>query len=184
MKQDEVDAPSWFCLRTAPKHENIAAQHLRQTSKLEVFCPRLKVRKATTRGAKWFVEATFPGYIFAKFPFAERHREVRYSPGVTSILAFGGIYARISDEVIKSLKQHTNGEELIEVKPNLEEGETVRIIGGALAGLEAIVTQVLPAKERIRILLNFLGQEIQAEVATPNVLSDRKHPLRKNSATE
>lgn len=184
MKQDDVDAPNWYCLRTAPKHEHIAAQHLRQTSQLEVFCPRLKILKATSRGAKWFIEATFPGYIFAKFPFAERHREVRYSPGVTAILAFGGLYARIPEEVINSLKQHTNAEELIEVKPNLEEGETVRIISGALSGLEAVVTQVLPARERVRILLNFLGQEIQAEVATPNLLPERKHPLRKPSRTD
>jgi transcriptional antiterminator RfaH len=179
MKPEEVDEPHWYCLRTAPKHEHIAAQHLRQTSRLDVFCPRLKIRKATATGAKWFVEAMFPGYIFAKFPFAERHREVRYSPSVTAILAFGGLYARISEEVIRGLKQCTNGEELIEVKSNLEQGETVRIISGALSGLEAVVTQVLPAKERVRILLNFLGQEIQAEVAAPDVIAETTHPLKR-----
>lgn len=180
MKQEEVDEPSWFCLRTAPKHEHIAAMHLKQTSQLDVFCPRLRIRKATATGAKWFVEAMFPGYIFAKFPFANRHREVRYSPGVTSILAFGGIYARIPEEVIRSLKQCTNGEELIEVKSHLEQGETVRIINGALSGLEAVVTQVLPAKERVRILLNFLGKEIEAEVATPDIIADSTHPLKRS----
>jgi transcriptional antiterminator RfaH len=178
MKTEGVDEPNWYCLRTTPKREHIAAQHLRQTSHLDVFCPRLRIRKATTRGAKWFVEAMFPGYIFAKFPFAERHREVQYSPNVTAILAFGGIYARISPDVIDSLKSYTNGEELIEVKSNLEEGETVRIISGALSGLDAIITQVLPAKERIRILLNFLGQEIQAEVAVPDVIAESRHPLK------
>jgi len=177
MKTEGVDEPSWYCLRTAPKHEHIAAQHLRQTSRLDVFCPRLRIRKPTANGAKWFVEAMFPGYIFAKFPFVERHREVRYSPGVTSILAFGGIYARISEEVIRGLKQLTNNEELIEVKSSLEQGETVKIIKGALSGLEAVVTQVLPAKERVRILLTFLGQEIQAEVAAPDILPERRHPL-------
>ena len=179
MKPEDNDESSWYCLRTAPKHEHIAAQRLRQTSQLDVFCPRLKIRKATVTGAKWFVEAMFPGYIFAKFPFATRHREVRYSPSVTAILAFGGIYARIPDEVIRSLKQHTNGEELIEVKSNIEQGETVRIISGALSGLEAVVTQVLPAKERVRILLNFLGQEIEAEVSTPDVIAEAPHPLKR-----
>jgi transcriptional antiterminator RfaH len=106
---------------------------------------------------------------------------VQYSPSVTSILAFGGLYARIPDEVVAGLKNHTNGEELIEVKSNLEQGETVRIISGALTGLEAVVTQVLPAKERIRILLNFLGQEIQAEVAVPDVIAESTHPLRRKS---
>ena len=180
MKDDGLEEPHWFCLRTEPKHEHIAARHLRQVSKLEAYCPRLRIRKATTRGAKWFVEAMFPGYIFARFPFADRHREVQYSPGVTSILAFGGRYARLPEEIIEGLRQHTNDEEVIELRSEFEPGETVKIICGALSGLEAVITQVLPAKERIRILLNFLGQEIQAEIATPDVVAELPHPLRKN----
>jgi transcriptional antiterminator RfaH len=179
MKAETADDPNWYCLRTEPKHEHIAAKHLRQVSLLEVYCPRLRFRKATTRGAKWFVEAMFPGYIFARFPFAERHREVQYSPGITTILAFGGRYARIPDEVISGLKQYTNGHELVEVQSEFVPGETVKIISGALSGLEAVITQVLPAKERIRILLNFLGQEIQAEIGAPDVISDRPHPLKR-----
>lgn len=181
MKDERPEDPHWFCLRTEPKHEHIAAKHLRRVSHIEVFCPQLRFRKATSRGVKWFVEAMFPGYIFGKFPFAERHREVQYSTGVTSILAFGGRYARIPDEVVASLKEYTNGTELVEIHSQFTPGETVKIVTGALSGLEAVITQVLPAKERVRILLNFLGQEIQAEVATPSVISEQTHPLRREN---
>jgi transcriptional antiterminator RfaH len=179
MKLEGLEEPNWYCLRTEPKHEHIAAQHLKQVSKLEVFCPRLRFRKATTRGAKWFIEAMFPGYVFARFPFAQRHREVQYSPGITSILAFGGRYARISDDIINGLRQCTNESELVELRSEFVPGETVKIISGALSGLEAVVTQVLPAKERIQILLNFLGKEIQAEIGTPDVIAEQPHPLRR-----
>jgi hypothetical protein len=37
-------------------------------------------------------------------------------PGITSILAFGGRYARISDEIITGLKQCTNENELVELR--------------------------------------------------------------------
>jgi transcriptional antiterminator RfaH len=181
MNEEEFAEPQWFCLRTEPKHEHIAAKHLKQVSLLKVFCPRLRIRKATARGAKWFVEAMFPGYIFARFPFAERHREVQYSPGVTSILAFGGHYARIPEEIISNLKQYTDGNELVEVRSDFTPGETVKIVSGALSGLEAVVTQVLPARERVRILLNFLGQEIQAEIGTPDVVAERRHPLKRDN---
>jgi transcriptional antiterminator RfaH len=105
---------------------------------------------------------------------------VQYAPGITTILAFGGRYARIPDEVIGGLKQHTNGSELIELRAEFVPGEAVKIVSGALSGLEAVVTQVLPAKERVRILLNFLGQEIQAEVPTPDVIAEQPHPLRRD----
>ena len=33
---------SWFCLRTQPKREHIAAACLRQIPEVEVFCPRVR----------------------------------------------------------------------------------------------------------------------------------------------
>jgi len=30
--------------------------------------------------------------------------------------------------------------------------------------LEAVVTQILPAKERVKVLMDFLGRKIEAEV--------------------
>ena len=57
----------WYVLRTRPKSEHIAANALAQRSGIEVYCPRLKFRKMTSRGKVTFTEALFPGYIFAYF---------------------------------------------------------------------------------------------------------------------
>jgi transcriptional antiterminator RfaH len=173
----ETDELHWYCVRSQPKHEHIAAAHLRRTSGFEVFCPRLRMRKATTTGAKWFVEAMFPGYLFAKFPFATAHREVRYSPGVSGIVGFGSDCITVEESVIEALRAETGSQELIVVQPELAEGAEVRVISGALQGLEAVVTQVLPGKERVRILLEFLGRQIQADVDKPSVLPAQRHPL-------
>src|SRR5215471_5709761 len=40
-------------------------------------------------------------------------------------------------------------------------GQPVHIVEGRFEGLEVVVTQVLPAKERIRVLLDFLGAIVQ-----------------------
>jgi hypothetical protein len=40
-------------------------------------------------------------------------------------------------------------------------GKLVNIIEGPLQGLNAVVTHLLSAKERIRVLLEFLGQSVE-----------------------
>jgi hypothetical protein len=36
--------------------------------------------------------------------------------------------------------------------------------------LEAVVTRIMPANERVRVLLEFLGRSVETEVASPKVL--------------
>lgn len=177
------DSMQWYVLRSQPKHEHIATKRLRMMDNVEVFCPRLRFQRPTVKGAKWFVEAMFPGYVFARFVFAKSHREVRYAPGVAGLLDFGGKYAQLDDEIIAGLREQTDDEEVIEIQPELAEGVTVRIVRGALQGFEAVITQVLSSRERVRILLDFLGREVHAEVANPDVLPPKRHPLAKSAAS-
>ena len=171
------EQPHWFCIRSQQKHEQIAAVHLRKIVGVEVFCPRLRLKRPTRLGAKWFTEAMFPGYLFAHFLLRELHKEVQYSAGVAGILRFGDRHVTIPDDVIASLRQHVNDEQLITLTPELAIGQEVKIVDGALRGLEAVITQVLPGKERLRILLHFLGQQIEAEIHRNDLLPPGRHPL-------
>jgi transcriptional antiterminator RfaH len=75
-----LDEPVWFCLKTQPKREHLAAIALRRQFRIECFSPRLRFRKMTNRGPVWFVEAMFPGYLFAKFVYSKQHRLSRDAP--------------------------------------------------------------------------------------------------------
>ena len=44
-------------------------------------------------------------------------------------------------------------------------------------GVKALVTRVLPARDRVAILLSLLGQEREIEVSSKAVLPDMRHPL-------
>jgi transcriptional antiterminator RfaH len=57
------------------------------------------------------------------------------------------------------------------------QGDQVKIVGGVFVGLEAVVTRVLPAKQRIRVLMDFLGRKMEAEVERSSVLPQVVHPL-------
>ena len=92
--------PKWFCLRIAPKQEHIAITHLRKIFQIEVFCPRLRYQKATRTGRRWYVEALFPSYIFARFDYLTHHRGVQYCSGVSTIVHFGVGYAAAGAEIL------------------------------------------------------------------------------------
>ena len=170
------DVPRWYCLRTQPKHEHIAAAQLRRALGIEVFCPRVRIQKNTRTGLKWFVEALFPNYLFARFPLRENHGRVRYSPGVSGILQFGERFATVTDEAIAELTGFIGADEVKTVELQLAEGDEVEIVSGPLRGQQGVVTQLRSAHERVRILLEFLGQTREVEVSLVSIFRQARVP--------
>ena len=166
----QTETALWFCLRTQPKHEHLAATALRRRLEITCFSPRLRFRRATRRGAVWFVEAMFPGYLFAEFVYSRQHRQVEYSPGIQGVVRFGDQVAALDSSTIANLRQTADEEEIVTFNPEIQVGQAVRIAEGPFQGLEALVTHLLPAKERIRVLLDFLGRSLETEVPMPKVL--------------
>jgi transcriptional antiterminator RfaH len=169
--------PAWYCLRSQPKHEHIAAAHLRILDSVIVFCPRIRFKRPTRQGVVWVTEAMFPGYLFAHFQLLEMHRLVRYAHGVSGIVRFADRYPTIEERALAHLRDHTGATEVKELSYNLSQGDEVKIVDGIFAGLEAVVTEVLPAKERVKLLMDFLGRQIEAEVERSSVLQMLGHPL-------
>jgi transcriptional antiterminator RfaH len=161
---------SWFCLKTQRKREHIAAACLRRLAEVEVFCPRVRFRKPTTRGPVWFVESMFPGYLFARFDFATCHRRISQRPGVTGFVQFGERLALLPDTVVNEIRTRTGPEELVEIAQSLEPGRSVRIVQGPFQGFEALVTRVISARERVEILLEWMGRTLQAGARVADLL--------------
>ena len=165
-----LDEPFWFCLKAQPKREHLAATAVQRQFHIECFSPRLRFRKMTQRGPVWFVEAMFPGYLFAKFVYSTQHRAVESSHGVRGIVRFGDRLATIQEEIIAALQSKAGAEEVVTIDSSLKIGQPVHIVEGPFRGLEVIVTRLLPAKERIRVLLDFLGRSLEMEVPAGKVL--------------
>lgn len=153
----------WYCARTRPKHEHIAAASLERKLSLEVFHPRLRLEKATRRGVVRSVEPLFPCYIFIRCD-AEVLQEVRYVPGISSLVRFGDRVPVVPDEVVEELRQCFEMGEPMEVQEPLMPGSEVTVAEGAFMGSSGIVLKVLPARRRVQILLDFLGRTTVAEV--------------------
>jgi transcriptional antiterminator RfaH len=162
--------PVWFCLRAEPKREHLAATTLRRQFGIECLSPRLRFRKLTQRGPVWFVEAMFPGYLFAKFVYSTQHRAVESSHGIRGIVRFGERLATLQEEIVVAIQSKAGADEVVTVDSSLKIGQPVHIVDGPFLGLEVVVTQLLPARERIRVLLDFLGRPLEMEVPAVRVL--------------
>jgi transcription antitermination factor NusG len=119
----------------------------------------------------------FPGYLFARFELAEMHRQVCYAHGVSGIVRFADRYPTIDEDSLAQIQNQVGIAEIKELNYRLREGDHVMIVEGAFAGLEAVVTQVLAAKERVKVLMDFLGRKTEAEVERSIVLREIEHPL-------
>jgi len=125
----------------------------------------------TQRGPVWFVEAMFPGYLFAKFVYSKQHRAVESSHGIRGIVHFGDRLATLPENIVAGLQSRVGAEEIVTLDRSLKVGQSVEIIEGPFQGLEVVVTHLLPAKDRIRVLFEFLGRSMQMEISTAKVLA-------------
>ena len=162
MNPDEKNSPRWFCVRTQTKREHIAAKHLRELEGIEVFCPRIKYRKATRRGKIWWLEPLFPGYILAKFDLLEMERAVTFCHGVRGLVRFGPEIPHVPEDFVNALVQQVadqaGEDECITVSPSISVGDEVEVANGPFQGMKGMIQSVAPATERVKVLLEFLGQ--------------------------
>lgn len=156
---------AWFCIRSRPKHEHIAAAHLRQMPGVEVFNPQLRFVRATKRGNANVVESLFPNYLFARFVPHLALDKIRYTCGVTTVVSFGDRIPSIPDEVIEELQQSISAAGHLLFSDAPEAGEEVEITKGPFQGEYAIVARVLPARQRVQILLDVLGRPTSMELS-------------------
>lgn len=179
MSSPNSNAPEWFCVRTQTKREHIAAGHLREVEGVEVFCPRLRYRKATRRGKIWWVEPLFPGYLLAKFNLYEKERAVTFCQGIRGLVRFGAGIPSVPSSFIESLRQEIrdrseDDDELFSVSPIIETGDEVEIAHGPLQGMRGTIVSVAPAAERVKVLLEFLGQPHAVDVDLFSILLPRR----------
>jgi transcriptional antiterminator RfaH len=169
----QIEVPAWYCARTKPKHEHIAAANLRKNLKLEVFNPRLRLDRATQRGAVRSVEPLFPCYLFVRCVIEDKLNEIQHTNGVSSLVRFGQKIPMVEDSIIEELQKYFETEEPVTVEDALVPDDQVIIANGAFAGMQAKVLRVMSATRRVQILLDILGGPTSVEVDRASVISGK-----------
>lgn len=163
---------AWFCLRSQPKHEHIASAHLQRQKGVEVYFPRIRFQRKTRIGPAWVTEALFPNYLFARFNWGQSLRLVCHSPGVSGVVHFGLDWPVVPDEAIEEMRASIGSDEIHTISSDVSPGDAVEITSGCMQGLRAIVTQTMPAKKRVAVLLDFLGRQTSVKLDMEMVIKE------------
>ena len=163
---------AWFCVRSHVKREHIAAEHLRGLPGVEVFLPRVRFRRQTRRGPAWVTEALFPNYLFARFDWQTSLTQVHYAPSVAGVIHFAHKWPTLPDLVIEELRRTIGDDQVCVIDTSVRIGDEVQIADGVFQGLKAVTTRVMPARQRVTVLLEFLGRQTAVELPLTAVIKE------------
>lgn len=151
----------WYALYTKPKMEQRVGDLLKSRG-IETYVPTVKV---THRRRSSVERAFFPRYIFARVDLETiGPSAIRWTPGLTSIVSFGGEPAVVPDEVVALIKARLAEIEEHEYRDGLRPGDRVRITKGPLRDFEAVFDRPLSATDRVRILVKTLGRMMVCQI--------------------
>jgi transcription antitermination factor NusG len=162
----------WYAVHTRSRHEKSIAARL-DSQATEVFLPLHRSRHTWKNGVHAEVDLPlFPCYIFARVGINDRLRLLQ-TPGVLGFAASSARPTAIPNEDIALLRTATAKLEA-EPHPYLSCGDRVRIVAGALAGLEGILTR---RKQECRVVLSIeaIMRSIAVEVSEFDIEPMEKH---------
>jgi transcription antitermination factor NusG len=132
----------WFAVQTRPRHEKKVNSELREKG-LHSFLPLHRERRRWSDRSCWVELPLFSQYLFVHTSVsAELRTRVLQTPGVVQFVGVPGRGTPIPNDQIESLQAIIA--QRIPMTPHefLRVGEKVRIRGGALEGIEGIVSAI------------------------------------------
>ena len=165
----------WFVVQTNPQRESFAAEQLSS------FNPYLPVFK----NPKGRIKPLFTGYLFC--PALEHWGAICNTVGVRSLLMSGEHPACIPSMVITGWRSKERGGIVqLPPPPRFQTGERLTITRGSLK-YRSVVYAGMSGRDRERVLIEMLGQQVTILVATtdlaPEFAAPTRNRLRKNRET-
>ncbi len=152
----------WYALHAKP-HKERQVEAFLTAQGIRVYFPTVSV--PPRRGRPDF-RAFFPRYLFAQTDIEQVGLwTLHHAPGMTGVVMFGGVPARVDDGLIDTLKQRlarldpSTGSRGVIVDDRgeiIEPGDRVAIKTGPFAEYEAVFDQRLSASGRVRVLIQLL----------------------------
>jgi transcriptional antiterminator RfaH len=152
----------WFALYTKPHKEYAVRDHL-AGKQIDVFLP--EIRNKTQRRDRPARRPFFPHYLFARLDLGDGiMAHVPWTPGLRTIVSFGGRPAPIPDEMIAHIRR--KAAEMLEAGPEepFAKGERVRVASGPFEGLDAMFDRTLSAQGRVRVFLECMHRLMATEL--------------------
>ena len=156
---------NWYCIYTKAKQEDIVTLKLSKHEDIQVFNPKLRLKKFVRGNLKEVIEELFPCYIFSRFDPHQYYHMIKYTRGVKRIVGNKEGYPFIIDEkLVEGLRQRMK-DGFVHLDPtDLPLGGPVLINEGPFKGLEGILLKESKASDRVLVLLNTIHYNAKVQV--------------------
>ena len=98
---------------------------------------------------------------------------MRHTFGVAGVVHFGVFWPTVPQRAIDELQSIIGSEGVRVLEPALQVGQEVEIAAGAFEGFRGVVARVLPARDRVAVLLEFLGRQTTVELPVEGVVRNQ-----------
>ncbi|AKE52359.1 transcription/translation regulatory transformer protein RfaH [Kangiella geojedonensis] len=155
---------AWYLVQCKPHQEKRAQENLENQS-INSFFPIISLKKIVRGKRKQVEEAMFPGYLFVELlETGEYWSKIRSTRGVRDFVRFGGVPAKVSQQLLEQLKVIDHDLVTIAVDSTPKEGDRVRVTTGPFKDLEGIF-KMPDGEQRSIVLLNMLDKLTVLEVS-------------------
>jgi transcriptional antiterminator RfaH len=152
----------WYAVYTHFNNEKKVASLL-YAKGIEAYLPLRKILKQWSDRKKWVEEPLIRSYVFVKITAFEAD-VLHYTPGIASMVSFGGRLVPISQQEINLLQLVCGQQpEAVETPMDLLTGDTVEIIAGPLMGLKAELTS-WKGKDKVVLHIEALNRYLLVDV--------------------
>ena len=144
----------WIVLYTQPHKERMVRDYL-ENEGFRVYLPEIrnKIQRSDRRSKRPF----FPHYLFIKGSDEDKIAEIRWTPGLRSVVSFGGRPALVPDKIVEHIRERLKTYEISE-EELYKSGERIRVASGPFEGLDVIFDRRLSEKERVRVFLELMSK--------------------------
>lgn len=167
---------SWYLLHTKPHKEPLVSGQLEDRG-LDVFFPYLRLERGHGRGIR--LDPFFPSYLFVKVDlFSPEASDLRWLPGVRTLVHFGGYPVSVPDEIVDSLRERLTpyrDKVLRKSEWLFKSGQRVEIVSGPFAGFEAVYQHSLSGGQRVQLLLDMMGSWTRTQLNVDQIRPAATH---------
>jgi transcription termination/antitermination protein NusG len=162
----------WFVIHTYSGYENKVRTNLErriasmgQADKIfRILVPtedEIEIKDGKRRIAK---KKVFPGYVLVEMIMDDDSwYVVRNTPGVTGFVGSGAKPLPLQDREVKTILRQL-GDETPKFRITYQKGSAVRINSGPFMDFSGVVDEILPEKEKVRVLVSIFGRETPVEL--------------------
>lgn len=162
------ETPKWYVVHTYSGYENKVKVTIEKTIEnrnihgliFDMQIPMEEYTEEKEGKIKTTLRKKFPGYLLVKMLMTdESWYVVRNTRGVTGFVGPGSKPVPLTDEEVEAM-----GVQDGYIDVNLEVGETIRVISGAISGCTAVIEEIDLEKSKVKALVDMFGRETLAEL--------------------